>query len=286
MKKVATVAALRQSRLSWVGETVAFVPTMGNLHEGHLTLVDRARQEADRVIASIFVNPTQFGPSEDFASYPRTLEADLEKLASRGCDLTFVPAQEELYPRGIDAFTTVDVPAVGTGLCDASRPGHFRGVASVVTRLLNAVSPDIAVFGQKDYQQLKTMERMVAELLLPVSLVAAPIAREPSGLAMSSRNGYLSDAQKQQAGTLYRTLKQIRDDLVEGDQSWSEQREVARSQLRQAGLEPEYLELRHPQTLELPTPGHAEAWVLLAAVRLGGTRLIDNLVLPTPVNVR
>ncbi len=259
---------------------MALVPTMGNLHSGHLSLLDRAAQVADHTITSIFVNPTQFGPGEDFASYPRTLQADLEKLQRRGCDAVFAPESSELYPYGVEQFTKVDVPTVGEGLCDAHRPGHFSGVASVVCRLLNAVAPGHAVFGQKDYQQLQTIRRMVAELLLPVRIHAAEIVREASGLAMSSRNGYLSETQKQQASVIFSTLKALTQEPVPTAARWQQLRRSGLAQLSAAGLEPEYLELRDAQTLALPDHSRHRQTIVLIAAKLGSTRLIDNRFVP------
>ncbi|MFK7958176.1 MAG: pantoate--beta-alanine ligase [Lysobacterales bacterium] len=277
MIELKTLKALRSQRACWASKEVALVPTMGNLHEGHLSLIDLAKTVADCTVASIFVNPTQFGPGEDFAAYPRTLEADLAQLKARGCDAVLLPDEKELYPFGLDAFTTVEVPLVGEGLCDARRPGHFRGVTSVVSRLFNAVQPEHAIFGQKDFQQLQTIRRMTAEMAYGVQIHAAPIAREPSGLAMSSRNGYLTAEQKQQASTLQQSLQGLAMSLRKAPADWPRARARALKTLEDAGLRPEYLELRDANTLSASTGNDVGNWVILIAATLGSTRLIDNL---------
>ena len=193
------------------GKTIGFVPTMGNLHQGHLDLVNKASDLSDVVVVSIFVNPMQFGPHEDFDAYPRTLEADCKALTNHPCDAVFAPTVREAYPRGVN--TEIDLPSLSTILCGHHRPGHFKGVATVVTKLLNIVQPDVAVFGNKDYQQLQVIQTMVADLLIPVTVVGADTTREPNGLAMSSRNAYLSAEQKETAAMLYATLKRIGDTL-------------------------------------------------------------------------
>ncbi len=279
MKEFKTLTALRKQRAQWAGGPVALVPTMGNLHEGHLSLIDLAKTVADRTVASIFVNPTQFGPGEDFAAYPRTLVDDLAQLKARGCDGVFLPDHTELYPYGLEAYTTVDVPLVGEGLCDASRPGHFRGVTSVVSRLFNAVQPDHAVFGQKDYQQLQTLRRMCAEMAYDIQIHAAPIAREPSGLAMSSRNGYLTGEQKNRASELYQTLQSLATRLRDDPADWVGLRSAAVKRLEGAGFQPEYLELRDANTLSIPDGFGVNDRVILVAATLETTRLIDNIQL-------
>ncbi|MEM9531976.1 MAG: pantoate--beta-alanine ligase [Pseudomonadota bacterium] len=276
MKVHRTLASLRDA-LRRRERPLALVPTMGNLHAGHLSLVDAARQEAGTVVASIFVNPTQFGPGEDFEAYPRTEEKDLEQLKAHKCDLVFAPAAREMYPRGLGDYTEVLVPPVGQGLCDASRPSHFAGVTSVVARLLNAVTPDVAFFGEKDYQQLLTIQRMVQDLLWPVKIKAVPIAREATGLAMSSRNNYLTEAEKQHAPLLNQTLKDLAAALANVGAAPPQLLGAARERLRQGGFEPEYLELRRQADLA-PAAPEDQRVILLAAARLGRTRLIDNRV--------
>ncbi|MBS1222574.1 MAG: pantoate/beta-alanine ligase, partial [Proteobacteria bacterium] len=209
MQTVHTIAELRAQVVAWkrAGERVAFVPTMGNLHRGHIHLVERARALAPRTVASIFVNPMQFGPSEDFAAYPRTLEADSRQLEAAGLDLLFSPSVAEMYPRPLEQMTQVTVPDLPAVLCGASRPGHFTGVTTVVSKLLNMTQPDIAVFGEKDWQQLVIIRRMAADLDMPVEIIGVPTVREPDGLALSSRNGYLSAGERAIAPTLYATLR-------------------------------------------------------------------------------
>lgn len=256
---------------------IALVPTMGNLHDGHLRLIDAARQHADRVVATIFVNPLQFSPEEDLATYPRTLDQDRQLLAARGCDLLFAPAVDELYPEGQTQLTRVHVPSVSEGLCGASRPGHFDGVATVVSLLFNITRPDVACFGEKDFQQLTVIRKLVRDQHFPIDIVGVPTVRAESGLALSSRNGYLNNAECRQASLLYQCLVNIAQRLKDGDSadcalSWG------RQQLVDAGLTPEYLALCDADTLTPVAQWHTHA-VLLAAARLGRTRLIDNLQL-------
>ncbi|ERS91327.1 pantoate--beta-alanine ligase [Halomonas sp. PBN3] len=261
------------------GDRIALVPTMGNLHDGHLALVAAARERAEVVIATIFVNPLQFGAGEDLDAYPRTLEDDQARLEAAGCDLLFAPDTATVYPRGLDAQTRIVVPEVTEGLCGASRPGHFDGVSTVVGMLFNLVQPDLACFGEKDYQQLAVIRRMVADLHFPIEIVGVPIVRAEDGLALSSRNGYLSPEQRATAPELHRTLCALRDALAGGA-------EVAPTlveglaRLRQAGFTPDYLELRAADLG--PVTATTREAVLLAAARLGPTRLIDNLTLTLP----
>ncbi|XKE45801.1 pantoate--beta-alanine ligase [Halomonas organivorans] len=269
-----TLAAHRRA-----GRTVGLVPTMGNLHDGHLALVAEARRRADVVVATIFVNPMQFGPSEDLDAYPRTLADDQARLETAGCDLLFAPDEATIYPRGLDAQTRVSVPEVSEGLCGGSRPGHFDGVATIVTMLFHLVQPDLACFGEKDYQQLAVIRRLVADLHLPVEVVGVPIVRAEDGLALSSRNGYLDDIQRARAPELYRTLCALRDALEAGEPT---EATLARGldRLSEAGFVPDYLELR---AADLGPVGETTRdAVLLAAARLGPTRLIDNLSLTLP----
>jgi len=272
---VASVRALRKRIADWrtAGASIGFVPTMGALHEGHLSLVDRARQAADRVVASIFVNPTQFGPNEDLDAYPRPLACDARLLAERRCDLLFAPPVGEIYPPGF--ATSISVGGVTDGLCGADRPGHFDGVATVVCKLFNQVTPDIAVFGEKDYQQLLTLKRLVRDLDMPVEIIGAPIVREASGLALSSRNQYLSADQRRIAAALSQTLRQTAKRLTGGADIASQCAAGAAALLAAGFNSVDYLELRDADTLE-PISALARPARLLAAARLGSTRLIDN----------
>ncbi|MFQ5644066.1 MAG: pantoate--beta-alanine ligase [Thiogranum sp.] len=278
MRTLASVEDLRGVVNAWrrAGERVAFVPTMGDLHEGHLALVRHARTRAPRVVASIFVNPTQFGPGEDFDSYPRALESDEEKLQGEGTDLLFAPAVETLYPGGSEETTRIDVPQVSRGLCDDFRPGHFAGVATVVARLFNLVQPDVAVFGEKDFQQLAVIRRMVRDLCWPIAIDGVPTVREADGLAMSSRNRYLSAAERALAPLLYQTLCEVAAQLREGRQACRELETRAMEKLAAAGFGPEYVSIRHAETLQPLATGARPARVL-AAARLGKARLIDNV---------
>ncbi|HET6631583.1 MAG TPA: pantoate--beta-alanine ligase [Rhodanobacteraceae bacterium] len=276
MPGVADAAALRAALGGWRarGERVALVPTMGNLHAGHFSLLDLARNHAARVVVSVFVNPTQFGPGEDFSRYPRTLAEDRAGLARHGCDLLFAPAVETMYPLGLDAAVRVHVPGLSEVLEGAQRPGHFDGVATVVARLFNLVQPDVAVFGRKDYQQFLVLQRMVRDLAWPIELLTAPIVREPDGLAMSSRNRYLDADQRARASVIHATLGRMRESLVAGA-PYGEVEAAACSQLEDAGLACEYAVVRNARDLSLPTD--AAPRVALIAARLGSTRLIDNL---------
>jgi pantoate--beta-alanine ligase len=279
MEIVSELKDLRARVGAWrrAGERVALVPTMGNLHLGHLTLVEEARRLAPRVVASIFVNPLQFGPTEDLAGYPRTPERDRGLLEGAGCDLLFAPAVETMVPRGLEGQTRVEVPGLGDILCGASRPGHFAGVATVVAKLFNMVQPDLALFGEKDYQQLLIVRRMVEDLDLPVEILGVATVREPDGLAMSSRNGYLSPAERALAPALYRTLVQTAQALRAGLPAAQAQSQ-ALAALAAAGLEPDYLSVRRAADLGEPADGDRQL-VVLAAARLGRARLIDNLKL-------
>ena len=259
------------------GERIAFVPTMGNLHAGHYSLVELARTRAARVVASVFVTPPQFGPREDFASYPRTLDEDRAGLAAHGCDLLFAPAVEEIYPFGTVQSVRVEVPGLSDILDGAARPGHFTGVATVVTKLFNLVQPDVAVFGQKDYQQLLVIRRLTEDLRLPIEIVGAPTRREAHGLAMSSRNQYLSADERAHAAIIYRTLQAMRDGLHAGQDIASVQTQ-ARDALIAAGLAPDYAVLRNAADLSEPAPETRSGLIALIAARLGRARLSDNLI--------
>ncbi len=280
MKFIETVVELRQLIQSTKssGKRVSFVPTMGNLHEGHLQLIDIAKQHGDLVVCSIFVNPTQFGENEDFGSYPRTLDQDKEKLESRDCDLLFYPNISEMYPKGNDKnlLSLVSVPTITENLCGQSRPGHFDGVSTVVSKLFNMVQPDAAIFGEKDFQQLAVIRAFTEDLNFPVEIVGAPIAREPNGLAMSSRNGYLSDDEKQKASFLYQLLCQTKEKITQGERDFPKLQSDAHAALDSLGFKPDYFEIFNSQTLQKATSRDTQIVILLAAF-MGNTRLIDNL---------
>ncbi|MEA3277993.1 MAG: pantoate--beta-alanine ligase [Pseudomonadota bacterium] len=266
---------LRVGEWRGAGESVALVPTMGNLHAGHLTLVREARAWADRIVVSIFVNPLQFGPSEDFAAYPRTLEADREALAQQRADLLFLPAVEAVYPRGQEEQTRVEVPGLSDILCGASRPGHFVGVATVVCKLFNMVQPDLAVFGEKDFQQVMIIRRMSEDLCMPVEIRGVPTVREADGLAMSSRNAYLQPEERTRAPGLYRALRRSAERLREGMAVDQVERQGI-ADLHAADLELDYFSVRRTQDLQPAAAGDRHL-VVLAAAFLGKARLIDNL---------
>ncbi len=278
MQTVTDAARLRAVIRTWreQGRTISLVPTMGNLHDGHLALLKLARSRCERVVASVFVNPTQFGPDEDFERYPRTMAEDRAALADNDCDLLFAPSVEAMYPFGPEKSVRVHVPVITDVLEGAHRPGHFDGVTTVVSKLFHLVQPDVAVFGQKDYQQLRVIERMVTDLSLPVSVVGAPIRREPDGLALSSRNQYLSAAERRRAPQLYATLRQMRELRLQGHACHAIE-QAATARLNRAGFDPDYVVIRRVADLAEPVDGSAEDVVALAAARLGGTRLIDNL---------
>ena len=250
---------------------------MGSLHKGHISLVKKAGEHADRVVVSIFVNPTQFGPGEDFDDYPRQLDTDRRRLSRSGADVLFAPSAADMYPFGMDNMTAVCVPELATILCGRHRPGHFDGVTSVVNRLFNIVGPDVAVFGQKDYQQLTILRRMVADLHMPVTVLDCPTFREASGLAMSSRNQYLSATERKSADVLYETLCACRDRYTEGMRNPFELERYGFERLTDAGFAPEYLSVRQADDLSLPDDT-SRSLVVLAAARLGATRLIDNVL--------
>lgn len=275
---VAAPAELREQLAAWrrEGLKIGFVPTMGNLHAGHLDLVRAAAARADRVVVSIFVNPLQFGPGEDFAAYPRTLDDDLAQLSPEPCDLVFAPSEAAMYPRGRHGTTRVEVPGLADMLCGAARPGHFSGVATVVARLFNLVQPQLAAFGEKDCQQLAVIRRMVEDLAFPVEIVGVPTRREPDGLAMSSRNRYLAPAERAVAPAMYQALCAAGETLARGGRDFVAIQQAGMDNIRSAGMAPEYFEIRRREGLEPAEPGDT-ALVLLAAARLGRARLIDNL---------
>ena len=278
MNTVKTVLELRAAvaRARGEGKRIAFVPTMGNLHSGHAALVTKAAQRADFVVASIFVTPLQFGPSEDLDKYPRTLAADQEKLLEAGCNLLFAPTVEEMYPDGMGVQTRVSVPQLSEGLCGASRPGHFEGVATVVSKLFNMVQPDIAVFGQKDFQQLAVIRAMVRDLNMPIQIIGEPTVRAEDGLALSSRNGYLDAEQRATAPVVYRTLSTLADGIRQGRRDFPALIAEGQQTLVAAGLKPDYLEVRQALNLR-PALDTDRDLVILVAAYLGPTRLIDNL---------
>ncbi|MFD2191987.1 pantoate--beta-alanine ligase [Pistricoccus aurantiacus] len=282
MRTLHEIDALRQAlnEARHRGKRIALVPTMGNLHAGHLALVTAARAQADLVVVTVFVNPLQFGLGEDLDAYPRTLAEDQAGLENAGCDLLFAPSTATLYPRGLDSLTRVSVPGVSEGLCGASRPGHFDGVATVVTLLFNLVQPDIACFGEKDYQQLAVIRQLVADLHFPVRIVGVPIVRAEDGLALSSRNGYLDAEQRARAPALYRTLQALKVALEQGAPV-AQSIGAALEQLRERGFIPDYLEVRRAGDLG-PLLDSSREVVILAAAKLGPTRLIDNLTARLP----
>lgn len=283
MQTISDIAELRALRREWQlkGLRIGFVPTMGNLHLGHLSLVEAAKEDADIVVVSIFVNPMQFGAGEDLDNYPRTLAEDSAQLAELGVDVIFTPTANDIYPRGLEQQTFVEVPGISYMICGASRPGHFRGVATVVTKLFNMVQPNIAYFGEKDYQQVQVIKAMVADLSMNLDIVSVPTMRHDDGLAMSSRNGYLNEQQRQVAPTLYRVLSDIKQALLDGEQDHNRLIIEGNARLTNAGFKPDYIEIRNAHTLQ--SAGFAEKeLVILGAAFLGKTRLIDNLPLELP----
>lgn len=278
MQITETSESLREQLADWrqSGEHIALVPTMGNLHDGHLSLVEIARQHAERVVVSIFVNPTQFGGGEDFAAYPKTLERDKRRLKLAKADLLFVPSIETMYPFGIDNATSVTVPVLTDELCGTFRPGHFDGVTSVVSRLFSLVQPDVAVFGEKDFQQLMVIRRLVKDLSLPVEIIAAPTRRAEDGLALSSRNQYLTEEERAIAPQIYATLNKIGEGLQAGKRNYPQMEQQAMDELAGFGMKPDYVSIRRAENLAEPDRDTDEL-VVLAAARLGKSRLIDNL---------
>jgi pantoate--beta-alanine ligase len=279
LQTVSSVDALREQLEDWrhAGDHIALVPTMGNLHDGHLSLVQLARQHAERVVVSIFVNPTQFGSDEDLDRYPRTLERDKRLLKRDKVDLVFVPDVETMYPFGIDSATSVTVPVISEELCGSFRPGHFEGVTTVVSRLFGLVQPDVAVFGQKDYQQQLIIRRMAADLSMRVEIVTGPTIREDDGLARSSRNQYLTEKERAVAPKLYETLTEVVAAIQKGERDFGALESKATRTLENAGFLPEYVSVRDAEDLGVPEPD-CHDYVVLAAARLGDARLIDNIV--------
>lgn len=278
MQIVESILSLRGQIKTWraAGETIAFVPTMGNLHDGHISLVKKAQTLADKVVVSIFVNPLQFDDKQDLARYPRTLQDDVKKLMQAGCNLLFTPDADVMYPQGFEFHTFIHVPGMDDKLCGLERPGHFDGVATVVTKLFNMVQADVAVFGEKDYQQLLLIQKLVSDLNLPVKIVGAPIVREENGLAMSSRNQHLSDAQKQQAATLYASLLELKQQLKLGVEKAALLQQFHLN-LTEAGFTLDYIDIRRAEDLQIADLAVDKELRLLAAGRLGSVRLIDNI---------
>lgn len=288
MDVIDTVAKLRTTVAQWkaAGERVALVPTMGNLHAGHLQLVEKARSEAERVVVSIFVNPMQFADvdasnkvsSSDYERYPRTFTEDSAKLSTleKRPDVIFSPSVNEVYPNGLEQESRVEVPVISDILCGEFRPGHFVGVATVVAKLFNMVQPDVAIFGEKDFQQLLVIRRFVKDLYFPIDIIGMPTVREESGLAMSSRNQYLSSDERERAAVLYQVLQQAQQKIASGEKNFMAIQKDASEQLNEAGLRPEYVEVRRPQDLQ-PATNMDQEFVILVAAWLGEARLIDNV---------
>jgi pantoate--beta-alanine ligase len=278
METATTVVAVRERVIAWhrEGLRVAFIPTMGNLHRGHVSLIEAARKYGDRFVASIFVNPMQFGPNEDFAHYPRTPTQDERMLANAGCSLMFMPKVAEIYPGGSERATRVEVPGLSRVLCGEFRPGHFEGVTTIVATLLNIVQPEVAIFGEKDFQQLTVIRRMVADLCFPVKIVGAPTVRDADGLAMSSRNQYLTPRERELAPRIYQILMATAKHLQAGDSAFTSLERAASEALETAGFKPDYFAIRSVSDLGAPSP-NADYLVVLTAARLGKARLIDNV---------
>jgi len=279
VEEISTVEALREQLADWrhAGDHIALVPTMGSLHEGHLSLVEIAREHAERVVVSVFINPTQFAQGEDFGEYPRTLERDKRRLKKVKADLLFVPDIDTIYPFGVDNATSVTVPALTDGLCGEFRPGHFDGVTTVISRLFSIVQPDVAVFGQKDYQQQLVIRRMAEDLSLPIKIVCGETRREEDGLAMSSRNQYLTDDERAIAPKLHELIDEIGRGLAAGQRNYEELESAGFEKLEALGFKPEYVSIRRAENLDVPDRDCDELVVLVSA-HLGKARLIDNLV--------
>jgi pantoate--beta-alanine ligase len=283
MKRIDTTEDLRALLTVWhpEGDRIALVPTMGNLHKGHLKLVEMAKEHAERVIVSVFVNPTQFGPNEDFDAYPRTLDKDAMKLTRAGADVLFAPSVAEMYPEGSDNATRIFVPHLSDELEGVARPGHFTGVTSVVARLFNICHPNVAVFGQKDYQQFVILKRMAEDLHLPVKLIAVPTERDANGLALSSRNSYLDDNQRETATAISLVLNSLLSMVEDGNRDFAALEQSAAEQIAAAGLQSDYVAIRDAG--DLSAPGDASLHlVALAAARCGTVRLIDNVLIELP----
>ncbi|HCM1916891.1 TPA: pantoate--beta-alanine ligase [Salmonella enterica subsp. salamae serovar 28:r:e,n,z15] len=277
---IETLPLLRQHirRLRLEGKRIALVPTMGNLHEGHMKLIDEAKDRADVVVASIFVNPMQFDRPDDLARYPRTLQEDCEKLNKRKVDIIFAPAPDQIYPQGTEGQTYVDVPGLSTILEGTSRPGHFRGVATIVSKLFNLVQPDIACFGEKDFQQLQLIRKMVADMGYDIEIVGVPIVRAKDRLALSSRNGYLTAEQRKLAPGLYNVMSDLGKKLQAGERDLEEMIAIAGQALNEKGFRPDDIQIRDADTL-LELTDASKRSVILMSAWLGQARLIDNKVI-------
>ncbi|EAA5901196.1 pantoate--beta-alanine ligase [Salmonella enterica] len=277
---IETLPLLRQHirRLRQEGKRIALVPTMGNLHDGHMKLIDEAKARADVVVASIFVNPMQFDRPDDLVRYPRTLQEDCEKLNKRKVDMVFAPAPDQIYPQGTEGQTYVDVPGLSTMLEGASRPGHFRGVATIVSKLFNLAQPDIACFGEKDFQQLQLIRKMVADMGYDIEIVGVPIVRAKDGLALSSRNGYLTAEQRKVAPGLYKVMNALGEKVQAGERNLEEMIAIAEQELNEKGFRPDDIQIRDADTLLELTEGSQRAVILMSAW-LGQARLIDNQII-------
>jgi len=278
MQVINTVNGLRDAlkKPRHRGENIGFVPTMGNLHDGHISLVEEAHKTCDLVVASIFVNPLQFAVGEDLDTYPRTFEPDRKRLEDSGCDILFAPTVTEMYPNGQGMETVVDLPSLSLLHCGITRPHFFKGVATVVVKLLNMVQPDSAFFGEKDRQQLTIIQRVVSDLSIPVTIIGVPTRRDVSGLALSSRNGYLSEKERQQAAFLYQTLEQTREAIQQGERNYTDMEKMANQRLSEQGFQPDYFHICQRDTL-LPAQNDDTELAILVAAKLKGTRLIDNM---------
>lgn len=278
MKTLSTIQEIRQALAQerQKGRRIGFVPTLGNLHEGHMALIRAAREQADCVVASVFVNPMQFAANEDLDSYPRTLEDDQQKLIQEGTDYLFAPTAREMYPEGVN--TQIIIPVLSNILCGASRPGHFTGVATICTKLFNIVQPDVSMFGEKDFQQLTIIRHMVDDLRIPVTIVGVQTGRAEDGLALSSRNAYLSPEERQAAPELYRSLRAAYESIQNGERDYYKVEQAAIEQITKAGFKNDYFHVMNRNTLETPTSADREL-IILAAAQLGKARLIDNLQL-------
>ena len=278
MLVVDRIITLREQLSSWrqSGQSIVLVPTMGNLHKGHLSLVEKAKTAADRIVVTIFVNPTQFVAGEDFASYPRTIDQDRDMLATADTDILFHPAAEEIYPDNLAQQTMVIIPPLDNIFCGKSRPGHFSGVATVITKLFNIIQPDVAVFGEKDYQQLLVIKQLVRDLCISTRIIESPTVRERDGLAMSSRNNYLNAEERKIAPVLFQILSRMKSEIVNGNIDYAEIERQAQNDLNQAGFATEYVAIRSAENLMEAGTGDL---VILAAACLGKARLIDNVVI-------
>ena len=278
MDQANSISELRQYVQHWNDhkQSIAFIPTMGNLHQGHMSLIEKGQSLCDRSICSIFVNPMQFGPNEDFNHYPRTLDQDIALLESVGCDLVYLPTASELYPQGLENISQIIVTDLTETYEGAHRPGHFTGVATIVAKLFNIVKPDVSVFGKKDYQQYCVIKKMTQDLNLDVDIIGQETSREPSGLATSSRNQYLNEEQKSQAGLIYATLQDASDKILKGEKNFALVEKQAIDRLNQAGFDTDYFNVCSADTLQ-PATTEDRKLVILVTTRLGDTRLLDNI---------